>query len=107
MSALTDSLKWKFAVEAQRDYGLSLEDAQLMAELFSNLGDEMLKYLGPILARYRDQQYEMIKAEVIAELHNHLSVGSTFMRRATVLSKLKALGSPAPKPRRVLQIEAE
>ena len=91
MTQLTsDTMRWKFLVHAQRDAGLNLGEAELVADFFTAVGDEMLGKLTPMLVGYRERIENQVRAEVVAEIHDRLqTIGNFSFSKRMVLEIIK------------------
>lgn len=83
----SDTMRYKFLAHAQRDAGLSLEEADLVADFFTTVGDGMLEKLTPILVGYRQRIEDKVREEVVEEILERLERINTFS-----FSKRMAMG---------------
>lgn len=94
MSGQSDALKHRFLVQSQREHGLSLEEAELIADFCAGLGDEMLRTISPILSRYKESLAASVRHQVIDEILEKVGTGGPYMNRKALVTQLQVMKMP-------------
>ena len=91
MSVALDAIRNKFIVQAQRDGGMTIEEAEALAEFFASVGDSMLERLTPILSDYKTRITEQVRESLIEELVLDIqNTPGVVMTRNTVVTRLRS-----------------
>ena len=91
-STAADAIRNKFIVRAQKDAGMSLDEAHDLAEFISTLGDSVLQSIVPALNKYKERVAVVARDEVIKEILNDFSVAAhgIVWTRNSVLSRIRS-----------------
>jgi hypothetical protein len=71
-------MRYKFLAHAQRDAGLDLAEAEVVADFFTAVGDNMLEKLTPVLMGYRQRIAAKVREEVVDEILAKLNTIGNF-----------------------------
>jgi hypothetical protein len=74
----TDTMRYKFLAHAQRDAGLNLAEAEVVADFFTAVGDDMLGKLTPVLLGYKQRIAARVREQVVDEILNRLNTIGNF-----------------------------
>jgi hypothetical protein len=83
-------MRYRFLAHAQRDAGLNLEEAELVADFFTAVGDEMLGKLTPILVGYRQRIRDKVREQVVDEILERLQqIGNFSFSKRMVMALIE------------------